>query len=213
MRVLRIFGSQVASTPSSGALAAVPSAGWDSCVGLVSRRERGPPPHRDTGARERARGSLDRRFAARSLVTSVVSAALARKMADVRHRGSVLRRLILALPEIRAPERALAPPAREGLRNARNPAQMSDLGAPNPRDARNRKRRRGRRKWKIRPISAPAAPRAARESSAVAKSPQQGPGRGKTPISRSREQKAEKPTPQRTGKPSRAGGATSPRQQ
>ena len=105
-----------------------------------------PPPHRDTGARERARWSLDRRFAARSLVTSVVSAALARKMADVRHRGSVLRRLILALPEIRAPERALAPPAREGLRNARNPAQMSDLGAPNLRDARNRKRRRGRRK-------------------------------------------------------------------
>ena len=115
--------------------------------GLSIKEERGPPPpHRDTGARERARWSLDRRFAARSLVTSVVSAALARKMADVRHRGSVLRRLILALPEIRAPERALAPPAREGLRNARNPAQMSDLGAPNPRDARNRKRRRGRRK-------------------------------------------------------------------
>ena len=98
-------------------------------------------------------------------------------------RSSVLRRIIGTVRLRFGPGARAGAAPRGGLRDARNPAQMSDLGAPNPRDARNRKRRRGRRKWEIRPISAPAGPRAARGSSAVAKSPQQGPGRGKTPIS------------------------------
>ena len=96
-------------------------------------------------------------------------------------RSSVLRRIIGTVRLRFGPGARAGAAPRGGLRDARNPAQMSDLGAPNPRDARNRKRRRGRRKWKIRPISAPAGPRAARASSAVPKSPQQGPGRGKPP--------------------------------
>ena len=58
VRVLRICGNQAASTPSSGALVAVPSAGWEFWVGLESRgRSVGRrPTGRDTGARERARG-------------------------------------------------------------------------------------------------------------------------------------------------------------
>ena len=110
-------------------------------------------------------------------------------------RGSVLRRIIGTGLLRFAPGARAGAASRGGLRDARNPAQMSDLGAPNPRDARNRKRRRGRRKWKIRPISAPAGPRAARESSAVARSPQQGPGRGKTPYHAKPETRKQKNQP------------------
>ena len=69
-----------------------------------------------------------------------------------------LAKINLALPEIRAPDRALAPAAGIWGQHATNPAQKSDLGAPNPRDARNRKRRHSGEEAEKATSPAPAGP-------------------------------------------------------
>ena len=98
-----------------------------------------------------------------------------------------LAKINLALPEIRAPDRALAPAAGIWGQHATNPAHSSDLGVPNPRDARNRKRRHREKKQKKRPLPRLLALRRLRILSGRKKAHSRGPAAGNPHITRSRE--------------------------
>ena len=120
-----------------------------------------------------------------------------------------LAKINLALPEIRAPDRALAPAAGIWGQHATNPAHSSDLGVPNPRDARNRKRRHREKKQKKRPLPRLLALRRLRILSGRKKAHSRGPAAGNPhiPLVRETRKQQNQPTPN-AGKPSRAGGAT-----
>ena len=75
---------------------------------------------------------------------------------------------------------------------------MSDLGAPNPRDARNRKRRRGEKKVEDPPhLRARWPPRRPRILSGRERARSRGPAAGKPPYRRSPRARKENPDPQR----------------
>ena len=106
-----------------------------------------------------------------------------------------LAKINLALPEIRAPDRALAPAAGIWGQHATNPAHSSDLGVPNPRDARNRKRRHREKKQKKRPLPRLLALRRLRILSGRKKAHSRGPAAGNPHIPLVRETRKQKNRP------------------
>ena len=184
--------------------------------GLVHTRERGPSvggaPPAAIRARERARRSLDRRFAARR---SALPRARRWPENDGRYqaRGSVLRRLILGQSQIRAPGRALAAQSVVSAPSRDQPSTKERFGRSQP--ARRAKPEASAREKKVEyppHLRARWPARRPRTLSGHEESPQRDLGRGNPHIARSRRKQKNQPTPN-AGKPSRAGGATSPRRQ
>ena len=194
------------------------SAVKDVWVGQAPSRAHPHAPHKRHGLRDQPGTrpwSLDQRLAARTPASSVESAGLARNDGRRPARGSVLRRLILALPEIRAPDRAPAPLSVDSAPAIDQPSTKERFGRSQP--ARRAKPEASAREKKVENPPHLRARWPPRRPSILSgrEEPTAGARPRETPISPALESRKQKnPTPKRNaGKPSRAGGATSPLRQ